>query len=133
MLRHAKKIKSNNEPENGLKNDFAKSRMEFILAGRPKKDKKRQKSIKKVSKKREIENIIYFREREQFLKDNKACQLKTPVCTKTATVIHHVNGRAIYFLDKETWMPSCRKCNNWVEENDAEARKMGLKKSKFSK
>jgi hypothetical protein len=32
-----------------------------------------------------------------------------------------------------SWMPSCRKCNNWVEENDAEARKMGLKKSKFSK
>lgn len=113
--------------------EYLKKRQELILNGRLKNEKKKQKAIKKVSKKREIENIVYFREREQFLKDNKACQLKTPVCTKTATVIHHVNGRAIYFLDKETWMPSCRKCNNWVEENDAEARKIGLKKSKFSK
>lgn len=123
--------------------DYLNKRKNHILAGRPKEEKKKKfinrkplkkkwYKIAKTSKKREIENISYFRQREQFLNDHPLCELKIKnVCTRKATCIHHVNGRTVFYLVKSTWKASCHSCNNWVEANDKAARALGLKKSKF--
>lgn len=69
-----------------------------------------------------------------FLRSHPACEIKSPVCTKKATVVHHSEGRGKNeVLDQRTWMASCTACNGWVEENDAEAREMGAKKSRHAK
>jgi hypothetical protein len=69
--------------------------------------------------------------RKDYLNEGDLCELRTPVCANMATCVHHVRGRVIHFLNKDTWMKSCQPCNDWVESNHAEAEKMGLKKSKF--
>lgn len=102
--------------------------------------KKRFYRIPKVSKKREAANEKYFPEREVFLKQGDGlCELKVPgVCVnekypnQAASCVHHPEGRiGDNLLNFEKCMRSCHPCNNWVEANDAEARKMGLKRSRL--
>lgn len=67
-----------------------------------------------------------------FLKSRPICEIASPVCTKKATCIHHVCGRLpSKILKQEHWMAACEHYNGWVENNDAESRSKGLKKSKF--
>ncbi len=96
--------------------------------------KKKFYRIPKVSAKRKIENEEYFASRESFLKQGGGrCELSVPgVCTKLATEVHHPAGRCgKNFLDLENCMRSCRSCNGWVERNDSESRKMGLKRTRL--
>lgn len=66
--------------------------------------------------------------------ENKYCKIDSPVCTKIATAVHHVAGRTGPKLkDEKDWMACCAACNGWVEENDAEARQMGAKKTRLTK
>lgn len=128
-------------------NNYLKNRQEQKLNGKPEKKKKiynlkrtpiKKKfyRIKKVSEKREKENQEYFPKRDKFLKSGDGrCQLKIPgVCTTVATCVHHVAGRTgKMFLDKKFWKRSCHPCNGWVEDHDAEARKLKLKSTRLGK
>ena len=69
-----------------------------------------------------------------FLQKHKTCQLKTPVCTKKATCIHHTKGRGPNEIkDESTWKASCTACNLWVEQNHAAAEERGLKVPRHQK
>ena len=69
-----------------------------------------------------------------FLSKRTRCEIKSPECTGKATVIHHVKGRGKdNLMNESTWMASCVRCNGWVEENHAEAVKMGAKQSRHKK
>lgn len=61
------------------------------------------------------------------------CEIKSPECTGTATVIHHMRGRIgdqVFVI--EDWMASCPRCNGFVEDNDAWAREKGFKLNQHS-
>lgn len=71
---------------------------------------------------------------KSFLKEKEACEIKSPVCTGQATVIHHTAGRGMnHLMDTNTWEASCTACNNYVEENDKWARDNGHKISRHAK
>lgn len=57
-----------------------------------------------------------------FLKDkNFMCEVKTSVCTRTAEVVHHTEGRGKdVILDQKTWKASCIACNSRIESHPEE-------------
>lgn len=61
-----------------------------------------------------------------------ACAIKTEVCTGFAQGFHHPFGKASEELRLTNKVPCCNPCNVYIEANDAYARQMGWKKSKFS-
>lgn len=66
--------------------------------------------------------------------ENKKCKIVMEGCTVIATCVHHVSGRTGEKLtDEKDWLASCQSCNLWVEENDAEAREKGFKKTRLGK
>ncbi len=83
---------------------------------------KKRKPIKKMSKKRSIQNKEYLKIREQFLKDNPKCK----VCGKDANQIHHAKGRINALLsDLSYFIAVCGQCHTkielnplWAKEND---------------
>jgi hypothetical protein len=89
------------------------------------------KPINKVSSamaavKRELKKLYPI-----FLKKHPKCQIKSPVCTKKSTCIHHKKGRGKNeILDQGTWMASCEHCNSYVEQEHAWAEKNGFKVSR---
>jgi hypothetical protein len=90
------------------------------------------KALNKISEKRKDINQALRTIYPSFLAKHSKCEIKSPECTKIATVIHHVEGRLpSKVLDQTTWMASCTRCNIYVEENDGWARDRGFKKSKF--
>lgn len=71
---------------------------------------------------------------EAFLKDKAACEIGSPVCNGQPECVHHEEGRGVkVILDQTKWKASCTPCNGWVENNDAEAREKGHKKSRHAK
>ena len=105
----------------------------YIMRGLPQVAKPKA-PIKKVSKKMVGLKDQLKRLYPKFLKKKPFCEIKSPVCTKVATVIHHAAGRiGEKLLDQKDWMASCPACNGYVEDNDAWAREHGFKKSKFKK
>ena len=65
---------------------------------------------------------------------NEYCKLRLDDrCNNLSQTVHHVRGRIgeQVFVQKD-WLPSCSYCNTKLEAMDGEARKKGLKKSKFS-
>lgn len=91
----------------------------------PKPAKKRSEKMKKIVA--ELKKLYPL-----FLLKHRGCQIKGPDCTRIATVVHHTEGRLpSKILDQSKWMASCAICNMWVEQADGEARKKGIKKSKF--
>lgn len=99
----------------------------------PPPSKKPRKKIKPFSDKRAKLNRQYAKESKQFW-EGKDCAIKAPGCQKKATGIHHVWGKdtAEKLMDEKGWLPACSYCNLiWVEQNDAKARELGLKKSRM--
>lgn len=100
------------------------SGVEVKMPKEPKKESDNQKDIKKALK------TAY----PVFLKRRPNCEVKSPECTKKATVVHHKKGRGKNeVLDQSTWMASCERCNSWVEQHHAEAEQMGAKVSRHKK
>lgn len=67
-----------------------------------------------------------------FLAKHPNCEIQGPDCQIKASCVHHSEGRGLMQIKKQSsWIPSCGPCNVWVEKDDAKARKLGLKKSKF--
>lgn len=98
--------------------------------GSPKKGKR----IRAVAKKRKSELEEYARLRESFLGKHDECQIKAPaICSYSALVIHHTNGRENgRLLIVEDWMASCPGCNVWIETSAGTkwAYENGIKKHK---
>lgn len=82
--------------------------------------------IKKVSKKRNIENKEYSKLRLKFLADNPKCFIEG--CNKIADTIEHSAGRGKNYLNVETWKPCCLEHNLELENNPELSKKYQLSK-----
>ena len=81
--------------------------------------------IKKVSKKMGKTTRSYSKQRKEFLLDHPMCHAKIYNCTLRAIEVHHKQGRDKYHLDQATWLPVCRNCHNWIENNPEDAIELG--------
>lgn len=89
-------------------------------------------AIKKVSKKMAKANNAYSKLRKIFLSNHAICHAKIYKCSLHATEVHHKKGRGKYHLDTTTWLPVCRNCHNWIENNPAEAIELGFSQPRTS-
>lgn len=93
--------------------------------------------IKKVATKRRKQNEKYSVLREAFLGEHDECEIQAPgVCTFSALVVHHTNGRENErLLIVEDWLASCPECNVWIETSQGTkwAYENGKKKYKHHK
>jgi hypothetical protein len=90
------------------------------------KDKQMQtkpRPIKKMSKKREVENKIYLEKRKVFLRNNPQCAVYPEL---EATECHHKMGRTgSLFLDERYWLAVSRKAHQEIENNPKWAKENG--------
>ena len=63
-------------------------------------------------------NREYAKLRKQFLNEKSICRAKIDRCSLIATDIHHT--------DTSTWLPVCRNCHMWIENNPADAKELGF-------
>lgn len=83
---------------------------------------KRQKPIRKVSKKRARQYQKYKVVRLQYLTDNPNCEK----CGGEAHEIHHKKGREEDLLcNPEFFMAVCRPCHDYIEDHPSESYKKG--------
>lgn len=72
--------------------------------------------VKKESDKMKDIKAILKKEYPKYLKTRPFCSIKSPVCTKVATVVNHTRGRGRdEILDQSSWEPSCTHCNSYIE------------------
>ncbi len=80
--------------------------------------------IKKVSAKRESEELVYKAKRIKFLKENPRCAVYPHL---ESTQCHHSAGRnGSAYLDESTWYAVSFEGHNWIHNNDTEAREKGF-------
>lgn len=77
-----------------------------------------------MSARRKKEARQYSKLRAEFLATHPTCQ--RPGCDHASTDVHHKNGRGKNYLRTETWLATCAGCHDWIHQNMAEARKLGL-------
>lgn len=79
------------------------------------------KPIKKISDKRQKENIEYSKLRKIFLDAHPFCAAKFEgICQNIATDIHHLHSgkdRSKHYLDVSTWKSICRNCHSFLHNN----------------
>lgn len=82
--------------------------------------------LRRVSKKREIENRRYRTLRRIFLIAHRVCE--TGACSRAADDVHHKAGRGKNLNRVDTWLAVCRTCHDWIHAHPNEARTRGLLK-----
>ena len=82
-------------------------------------------AIKKVSGKMSKINTAYSKLRKQYLTDKPVCHAKIHNCTIKAPDVHHKKGRGSFHLVTSTWLPLCRNCHMWIENNPESAYELG--------
>jgi len=88
---------------------------------------KPKKRINQYSKKMKGLLAIYNPRAKVYKEENPYCEAKIPgICQYYTSDIHHKKGRGPYLLLEYTWMPICRMCHTWIDENPTEAREKGL-------
>lgn len=93
---------------------------------------KKKKWIRKVSKKRVVENRKYSGLRKQFL-EGKICEAQLNGCTGQATQVHHAAGRiGSRLVDVKKFVAVCASCHRQIEDSPEKANKLGLSKSRLS-
>lgn len=100
--------------------------------GKKEKEKKVYRIPKKSDKKKEIDKEL-SKMYPVFLSEpgNEYCRIKLKGCLGKATTVHHERGRiGDQVFEVKDWVPSCIWCNISLE-NDPDAYKKGLKKSKL--
>jgi hypothetical protein len=105
--------------------------MQVVKKQKEKQAKDKKQSIKKVSYKRKLEDIIYKSERIKFLMldCNKVC----PITKQPTTDVHHSKGRiGTLYLDKRYWIALSREGHKYVEEHPEWARENGFSLSRLS-
>lgn len=89
----------------------------------------KNKTIKKVSKKRETENKIYAILRKKFLQDNPIC----PINKTQTTDIHHMKGRiGSLLLDTRYWLAVSREAHIMIEQNPVWAKENNYSLNRLS-
>jgi hypothetical protein len=117
--------------ENCQNNVFGKGYCKFHQYLR---EDKKQSPIKPFSEKRaKINRNGYYPKVRKYLETRQVCEINSPVCTIQATCVNHKKGRKTIdlLLNKDYWQPSCRPCNNYIEQYDKWARKNGHKLNTF--
>lgn len=112
--------------------EYMKQRQAQKLEGPQRKPKKAY-NIKAYSDKRAKLNREYAKKSRPYWK-GKECAIRSPGCQNVATGIHHMKGKDTpeLLMDEKYWLPACGYCNTiWLEEHDAEARKLGFKVSRL--
>ena len=64
--------------------------------------------------------------RKEYLTEKSICRAKIDNCGIRATDVHHMKGRGKYLLDINTWLPVCRNCHNWIENNPSDSYELGF-------
>jgi 5-methylcytosine-specific restriction endonuclease McrA len=90
--------------------------------------------LRRVSKKRAKENRQYSVLSDEYLLENPLCEAGIVLmvngiesnCKRCASEIHHKAKRGKNLNNVETWIPVCRPCHNWIENNKRIARELGL-------
>ena len=96
---------------------------------KPVKKPKVRKPLRQRSRKMTCLMASYVPIRNAFLKQNPGCLccFKRGLRVKLATDVHHSRGRLNALLcHVPFFVPVCRGCHRWIEENMDEARKLGL-------
>lgn len=62
--------------------------------------------------------------------EHQFCKARLLSCSVDATEIHHMKGRGPWLMAMETWLPVCRACHVYIENNPEEARVLGFSKSR---
>lgn len=84
------------------------------------------------SKKMKAKDRAYTVIRKSYLLKHPVCNAGLPGCTVETTEVHHKKGRGKYHLDVDTWLPVCRSCHQWIEENPEEAIELGYSISRLT-
>lgn len=88
--------------------------------------------IRKLSKKRAIQNKEYLELRLEYLTEHQFCEIEE--CSNEATTIHHKKGRIGNLLtDTSNFLGVCMPCHTKIELNPIWAKKQGYSKSRLSK
>lgn len=88
----------------------------------------------KVAEKRKKVNRAFGKMTKATRDQEKECLVNSPVCTKVATTLHHLQKRGVKNLvAKENLLPVCASCNGYIESNSAWAKKNGFTISRFKK
>jgi hypothetical protein len=99
-------------------------------APKPEAKKVTRKPIKKQSDKMKLAMKELAKLVKKKLSEQPTCELKMEGCTGKAVTCHHSKGRiGKQLLKYKDLMSSCSHCNISAEQNDAEAREKGVKKS----
>jgi len=83
-----------------------------------------RKPLRKASKNQADKLATYYKLRAEFLATHPMCEL--PRCPSQSRDVHHMQGRGPNLNRVETWMACCRKHHDWIHQNPALARGMGL-------
>lgn len=90
--------------------------------------------MKKFSDKRQRDEAIYNVLRNDFLLDHPVCQASiAPICTYSATQIHHKCGRGSNLTNVDTFLAVCHQCHQWIENNPKMAKELGFSESRLAK
>lgn len=88
--------------------------------------------IRKISKKRAIQNKEYSKLRLEYLNEHPICDVG--LCGAYATDIHHIAGRIGNKLtDITNFLAVCRKHHCEIEKNPIWAKEQGYSKSRLAK
>jgi len=87
----------------------------------------------RINKQKKKNDYTYSKLRKEFLKNNDLCEAHiTGICTIKATDIHHMKGRGVYYLKQSTWLPVCRSCHIWIEEQPKKAKELGFSENRLT-
>lgn len=87
---------------------------------------KRRAYIRRTSKKHSAALATYRKLRVAFLTERCRCEAQVACEGSPATEVHHTAKRGKNLNNVETWLPVCRPCHDWIEDNKSKARELGL-------
>jgi hypothetical protein len=94
--------------------------------------KKPKAKIKPVSSKQAKALTEYAKVRKQFLAEHLYCQANLTGCLIVADQCHHLKGKlGALLIDPNNLLAVCGVCHRFIEDNPAEALKMGFSKKRL--
>jgi hypothetical protein len=94
-------------------------------------EKKAQRPIPKVSKKRAKENTEYSKVRKIYLEHFPVCEVWN--CGNKSTEIHHMRGRVgSLLIDVNHFLAVCEACHKYIENNPLWAKEHGYSESRLT-
>ena len=89
-------------------------------------------NLAKASVKRKAVNKVYKKIKDNIISADKGCKIRSPACTGIAQGLNHKQKRSPKnLIVLNNLVACCNACNNYLENNDAWARKNGHTVSRF--